>query len=64
MGDLIAPPQTSFISGRQMVDNVIICQELLHSVKRKQGRRGEMVLKLDLAKAYDRLEWSFIQDML
>lgn len=49
MGDLIAPPQCSFIQGRQMVDNVIICQELLHSMKRRQGSTGATVLKLDLA---------------
>lgn len=47
-----------------MVDNVIVCQELLHSIKRRQGRREVMVLKLDLAKEYDKLEWSFIHDML
>lgn len=39
-----------------MIDNVIICQELLYSIKRKQGSRGAMVVKLDLAKAYDKLE--------
>ena len=29
-----------------------------------KGRRGYMALKIDLEKAYDKLEWSFIKDML
>lgn len=64
LGELIAPTQSSFIPGRQMTDNVIICQELIHSMRRKHGHKGAMVVKLDLAKAYDKLEWPFIQDTL
>lgn len=64
LGDLIAPSQSRFIPGHQMVDNIIICQELLHTAQRKQGNKGAMALKLDLAKAYDRLEWAFIQDTM
>lgn len=46
-----------------MINIVIVCQELLHSIKRKQDRRGAMVLKLDLAKAYDQLELPFIHEI-
>lgn len=47
-----------------MIDNVIVFQGLIHSFKCKQGHKGAMVLKPDLAKAYDRLEWPFIQETL
>lgn len=33
-------------------------------MKWKQGSAGAIVVKLDLAKAYDKLEWSFTQDTL
>lgn len=44
--------------------NILVLQETIHSFKRLKGRKGYMILKLDLEKAYDRLEWSFVMDML
>ena len=46
------------------MDNSIIVQKLIHSMARKKGRGGVMAIKLDLEKAYDCLEWSFIRDTL
>ena len=57
---LISPMQTAFVPGRKGVDNVIIAQEIIHSLGKKRGRTGYMALKIDLEKAYDKLEWSFI----
>lgn len=56
--------QYSFVLGRSMVDNVINLQELLHSMSLLKGRKWYMVLKLDLEKAYDRMEWAFVKDTL
>ncbi|KAL9262849.1 hypothetical protein AKJ16_DCAP14354 [Drosera capensis] len=39
-------------------------KEVFHSMGRARGRKGILVVKLDLKKAYDRLEWSFIQETL
>lgn len=50
--------------GRQSIDNVLICQEILHSISQKKGRKGAMVINLDLEKAYNRMEWSCILDTL
>lgn len=50
--------------GRHITDNVVVCQELIHTLQRKMGRKGGMVLKIDLEKACDRLEWPFIEDTL
>lgn len=33
-------------------------------MKRRQGKKGYMVLKIDLEKAYNRLSWDFIDDTL
>lgn len=62
--DIISLNQSSFIPGCQSVDNVIICQEVVHSLRYTTARKGGMVLKLDLEKAYDRLEWSFVEETL
>jgi|EndMetStandDraft_5_1072996.scaffolds.fasta_scaffold04138_2 hypothetical protein len=39
-------------------DNVIIAQELLYSIRRTSSRQGGMTIKMDLAKAYDRVDWT------
>ena len=62
--ELISPFQSSFIPGRQITDNIIIMQELLHSMRRKAGAKGWMAIKLDLEKAYDRVRWTFLHETL
>ena len=64
MPKLIGPAQASFIPGRLSQDNIVIVQEAVHSMRRKKGRRGWMLLKLDLEKAYDRIRWDFLEDTL
>ena len=62
MGKLITPNQSSFVPGRQIMDNIIIYQEVLNSMRRNTSGKGYMLIKVDLEKAYDRLSWSFIRD--
>lgn len=61
---LISPLQIAFVPGRKGIDNAIIVQEIIHTLSKKRGKVGYMALKIDLEKAYDNLEWSFIRDML
>lgn len=61
---LVLPQQSSFVQGRSIIDNVIIGQELVHAMRRKQGSKGWMAIKVDLEKAYDRLRWDFIKETL
>ena len=46
------------------MDNAIIVQEIIPSMEKTKGKGGYMALKIDLEKAYDKLEWSFIRDTL
>ena len=64
---LISPLQMAFVPGRKGVNNVIIAEEIIHSLGslgKKKGKTRYMALKIDLEKTYDKLEWSFIRDML
>ena len=61
---LVSPLQTTFVSGRRGLDNMIIVQELIHTMNTKKGNQGYMAIKIDLEKAYNRLERHFIRDVL
>ncbi|XP_060959153.1 uncharacterized protein LOC133030431 [Cannabis sativa] len=61
LNSLISPHQSAFLPGRLISDNIIIAQEVAHSIKLKtRGKKGWMAIKLDMAKAFDRVEWPFI----
>lgn len=64
MDDLISPFQTSFVPQRSIHDNIVVAKEMVHSMNKMQGRKGYVILKMDLEKAYDRMEWSFLEDVL
>jgi hypothetical protein len=52
--------QSTFIKGRSIHDNSILAHEIFHTIKHKQGNGGLMAIKLDMEKAFDRMEWGFI----
>ena len=61
----ISPSQTTFVPGRSITDNILLASEVLHCLKRHtRGRIGDVALKLDISKAYDRVDWGFLQFML
>lgn len=60
----ISHNQNSFIKGRSLNINLVVASEILHSMKRKIGKGGWFALKIDLEKAYDQIEWSFVRECL
>ncbi|XP_033131796.1 uncharacterized protein LOC117126793 [Brassica rapa] len=62
---LISETQSAFVAWRQISDNVMIAQEMFHALRTKpSGRNKRMAIKTDMSKAYDRMEWSFIEVVL
>ena len=61
---LISPAQSAFIPNKWIAENQLIVHELLHSFKRRKVTRGFIALKIDLQKAYDRVNWKFLQAVL
>jgi hypothetical protein len=55
---LISPNQGGFVEKRQMIDNILIVQETIHSSK-EQGDKG-MAIKLDMANSFDRVRHNFL----
>ncbi|XP_026384103.1 uncharacterized protein LOC113279643 [Papaver somniferum] len=58
--DIISPTQNAFVAGRHIHANIIIAHEILYSMKRKTIKKALVGLKLDMSKAFDRVEWSFL----
>ncbi|KAL3334210.1 hypothetical protein AABB24_030787 [Solanum stoloniferum] len=62
---IISHNQSSFVGSRHIVDNVVLAHECIHVLKNKmRGNDKFMALKLDIAKAYDRVEWIYVQSLL
>jgi hypothetical protein len=62
---IISLEQSAFIPRRIITDNILVGFETLHTMDtRLKGKEGFMALKLDMSKAYDRLEWDFVEGVL
>ncbi|OMO62153.1 reverse transcriptase [Corchorus capsularis] len=62
---IIGPNQSAFVLGRQIFDSSMIAYETIHYMKNKrQGGKRHMALKLDLSKAYDQVEWPFLEGIM
>jgi hypothetical protein len=60
--DIISPTQSAFIPGRMITDNALIAFECIHAIQsNSRDRAGFCAYKLDMAKAYDRVDWRFLE---
>jgi hypothetical protein len=57
--------QSAFIPGRLITDNILMAFKTLHTIDNwLKGKEGFVALKLDMRKAYDHIEWNFLEVML
>ncbi|KAK2658719.1 hypothetical protein Ddye_005252 [Dipteronia dyeriana] len=61
--DIISPSQSAFVAGRRIGDSILLVQELMRDYHKDAGR-PKLALKVDLMKAFDRVDWGFLLDTL
>lgn len=60
---LISESQTTFVQGRSIMTNILVCQDLVHNYN-KNGEVARCLMKIDLQKAYDTVSWDFFLSVL
>jgi len=61
---IIDPVQSAFVPKRSIHDNILLTHEIMNKFKNMKGKKAWVALKLDMEKAYDRVEWGFLFEAL
>jgi len=61
----ISKNQLAFVPRRSILDKAMIAIEVVHHMKVSKRARGKNVaLKLDISKAYDRIDWLYLKEVM
>jgi len=62
MNSIISPVQSAFLKGRHLVDGVLVINELVDYAKKE--KKECLIFKVDFEKAYDSVDWGFLEYMM
>ncbi|XP_075097852.1 uncharacterized protein LOC142175172 [Nicotiana tabacum] len=61
---LISEEQAGFVKGRNIVENILLTQEIVTDIRLRSKAGPNVILKLDITKAYNRISWLFLTKVL
>ena len=65
LDDIISPQQSAFIPGWMITDNALLAFECVHFMQNEKREENSLcAYKLDLSKAYDRVDWVFLEQTM
>eukprot|EP00253_Pinus_taeda_P021359 PITA_21359 len=60
--NLISEEQSGYVEGRQILDNILLAQEMVHTLQIR--KKAGMLMQLDLSKAFDKVNWNYLEAVL
>ena len=61
----VSDNQSAFLSGRSILDNAMVAFEVVHHMRINRWKSNNYVaLTLDISKAYDRIDWSYLKAVI
>lgn len=65
LDSIVSPSQYAFVPVRLIIDNVMLAFEVIHHMKCKShGKKGEVALKIDISKSYNRVDWTYLKNVM
>lgn len=62
---IVSENQSAFVPGILINDNIVIGYKIMHYIHKKgDGKMGVGVLKINMAMAYDRVKWNYVEAMM
>jgi hypothetical protein len=59
---VVGKNQTGFIKGRNILEGVVVLHEVIHELH--SSKQKGLILNIDFEKAYDRVRWSFLEQVM